>query len=69
MFMNEKKDGLRPGSTPATKCSMCGKKLRYAFEIQSGICESCQIGKQAKVSKNVKRFEEFNSEQNNENTI
>lgn len=59
--MKKKKEILC--SNPA-KCMMCGKPLRYSFEIQSGICESCEIGKKY----NIKKFEDFcNEKRNNKN--
>jgi hypothetical protein len=25
------------------KCEFCGRKLRYDFELESGICENCLL--------------------------
>lgn len=36
-------------------CMICKKPLRYDFEIESGICETCEIGKKSK----IKKFKEF----------
>lgn len=33
------------------KCVFCGKKLKYTFEENCGICEDCQIGKKQKIKK------------------
>lgn len=37
------------------RCFVCGKELRYHFEIENGICEDCQLSK----NKKVKTFEQF----------
>ncbi|NPV13184.1 MAG: hypothetical protein HPY57_15565 [Ignavibacteria bacterium] len=37
------------------KCALCGRQLRYFFELESGVCEKCQIGKNQK----IKTFEQF----------
>lgn len=52
MYMEKKKEIL--SSNPA-KCMICGKPLRYPFEIQSGICETCEIGEKSK----IKKFKDF----------
>jgi len=52
--MNDKKKSEKPKNT----CALCGKMLRYPFEIESGVCETCQL------SRKVKSFEQFNTENN-----
>lgn len=33
------------------KCKICGKPLRYEWEIESEICEDCQISNKEKIIK------------------
>lgn len=42
------------------KCAICGRTLRYDFEINSGVCDTCQVNKKPK----IKTFEQFNEKQN-----
>lgn len=45
-------------SSVVRKCALCGAPLRYNFELESGVCENCQLGRK------VKTFEQFNLQNN-----
>ena len=34
-------------------CYLCGKELVYDFEINDGVCESCQINKNDEILKEI----------------